>query len=339
MNGTSTKVDKKLLKLGARKRAHVTPWSIVGMIFLTLVALLFLYPLVWMMDGSFRPMIEMFNLPPKFLQFVAAPSEKDKVDFTDKYKLSHNDAEPPKEAVDQFVKENTHLTFPSFKSYSFDNYIKAFTTWHIGTSLLMSFIVTVGGVLFTLLITSLCAYAFAYLKFPMKGFWFLFAMATMMLPGTTMIPAYYKLMNLLHLSNNLLCLILPAGISAYGVFLLRQFYIKLPYSLIESARIDGASHIKIWWNIILPLSMPALAALSIFQFQAIWNDFMFPMILLRDENLFTIPVTLKLMDSVNYNKPYDAIMATGFLFSLIPIIFFLLFQRFFIEGLSGGVKK
>jgi len=89
---------------------------------------------------------------------------------------------------------------------------------------------------------------------------------------------------------------------------------------------------------VLPLSKPALAALSIYQFRGIWNDFLYPMILLRDDKLFTIPVRIKLMDSVNFNKPYDAIMATGFLFSLIPIVIFLIFQRYFIEGLSGGVK-
>ncbi len=160
-----------------------------------------------------------------------------------------------------------------------------------------------------------------------------------MLPTITQIPSYYKLMSTLRLTNTLLGLILPSAISAMGVFLLRQYYIKLPFSLIESAIVDGASHFRIWWSIVLPLSKPALAALSIFQFREIWNNFLYPIILLRDEKLFTIPVKIKVMDSVNFNKPYDAIIATGLLFSLVPIIVFLIFQRYFIAGLSGGVKE
>ena len=86
----------------------------------------------------------------------------------------------------------------------------------------------------------------------------------------------------------------------------------------------------------LPLSRPALSALAIYQFRYIWNDFLIPMLILREESIFTLPIKLQLMDSSNFNKPYGAIIATGFVSALIPIIFFLIFRRQFIEGFAGG---
>ncbi len=292
---------ERVIARSKRKHINVTWGQILGIILLCMVALIFIYPLLWLLDSSFRPMIEIFNLPPKFLTF------------------------------------DSH--WPYWASYSLNNYLRAFREFNIMTAFLMSLIVTISGVTLTLLLTSLCGYAFAFLRFPLKNFWFYLCLFTIMLPTTTMISPNYKLMLNLGLLNNLLSIIIPPACSAWVVFLMRQFYIKLPYSLIESATMDGAGHFRIWWSIILPLSWPALAAVSIFQFRVFWNDFLYPIVFLRSENIWTIPVKIKAMDSFNYNKPYDAIMATGFLFSLIPVVLFLIFQRHFIEGLSGGVKK
>jgi ABC-type glycerol-3-phosphate transport system permease component len=153
-----------------------------------------------------------------------------------------------------------------------------------------------------------------------------------------MLSPYFKLIIALHLRNNLLGLILPSSIMAVGVFLMRQFYIKLPYSFIESAKIDGASHFRIWWNIILPLSAPALAVLSIMQFRNVWNDFLIPLIVLKDTPLFTVPLAVAALEANNIDRVPDLIMATSLMFVLVPVIVFLIFQRYFIEGLSGGIK-
>ncbi|MBN1959795.1 MAG: carbohydrate ABC transporter permease [Deltaproteobacteria bacterium] len=281
------------------KLGRLTPIQLVGITILCIIAAFYLYPLFWMFDSSFRPATDIFQFPPVLFQHF----------------------------------------FKAIQDYSLQSFKTAIVDWNVLLSFLMSVIVTVGGILGTLLVCSLCAYAFAYLEFPGRSGLFILILGTMMLPATTMVVPFYKVISTLGLSDNLLALILPAAMSAFGVFLLRQFYIKIPRALMESARIDGASHIRIWWNVIIPLSRPALAALSIVQFRTLWNDFLNPMIILKSDTLFTLPVKIQVMDSQHFNKPYDAIIATGFLTALVPMIFFMIFQRQFIEGLTGGMKE
>lgn len=272
----------------------------IGLVLLVALAAVYLYPLVWMFDASFRPSIEIFQVPP--------------VLFT----------EPP---------------WDTLRSYSLDSFVTAFSEWNVGTSFLISLLVTLVGIVLTLLICSLCAYAFAFLDFHGKNAAFMLILGSMMLPLVTMIVPLYKVLSSIGLTNNLFGIILPYSASAFGVFLLRQYYIKIPKALLESAQIDGCRHLLTWWHIVLPTARPALAALAIVQFRLIWNDFLIPMIVLRSENLFTLPIKIQLMDSQNFSKPYDVIIASGFITAAIPLVFFLIFQRQFIEGLSGGVKE
>lgn len=272
----------------------------IGIAFLTLLALAYLYPLFWMFDSSFRPAIEIFQVPPIF--FTGPPWE-------------------------------------TLKSYSLNSFISALSDWGVGWSFFISIFVTLVGIVLTLLVCSLCAYSFAFLDFPGKQAAFMIILGSMMLPLMTMIVPYYKVLSTVGLTNNLFGIILPYSASAFGVFLLRQYYIKIPKALLESAQIDGCKHLRTWWHIVLPTARPALAALAIVQFRLIWNDFLVPMIVLRDENLFTLPIKIQLMDSQHFNKPYDVIIASGFITALIPLVFFLVFQRQFIEGLTGSLKE
>jgi len=226
----------------------------------------------------------------------------------------------------------------SFASYSWASFSRAISEFNVLTTLTNSLIVAVAAISLTLFVCSLCAFAFAYMQFPGKNFFFMMILATMMLPSVTMLVPYYQVVRSIGLTNNLAGVFIPYAASAFGVFMLRQYFIKLPASLIEAAKIDGASWVKIWWGIIMPLSKPALAALTIIQFRLVWNDFLNPILILKDETLFTLPIRLQAMDSTNFNVPYDAIMATGLITALIPVTIFLLFQRQFIEGLTGGVK-
>ncbi len=291
---TSSARNRRAGKLGG-----LTPLQGLGVVFLCLVGVVYLYPLFWLADASFRPAVEIFQFPPLiFRDFLRGVTE-----------------------------------------YTLGSYVLALGKWHVGWSFGVSVFVTLCGIALTLLVCSLAAYAFAYLEFPGRKFWFAFILGTLMLPMGTMIAPFYELIRRLHLSNTLAAVILPYAISAFGVFLLRQYYIKIPRSFMESAKVEGASHLRIWWSIILPLSRPALAALAIVQFRIIWNDFLFPMIILRSDTLYTLPIRVQVMDSVNFNKPYEALIATGFITALIPMIFFLIFQRQFIEGLAGGMKE
>jgi len=273
--------------------------GVFGVILLCAIGIIYLYPLFWLCDSSFRPAVDIFQIPPVLFK------------------------EPLRAISD----------------YTLSSFITAFVDWNVGWSFLVSVIVTFSGIFLTLLVCSLCAYAFAYLEFPGKNFLFFIILGTMMLPMATMLAPYFKVIMTVGLNNNLLGLIIPYAISAFGVFLLRQFYIKIPRGLIESAKIDGAGHLKIWWYVIVPLSRPAMAALAIIQFRQIWNDFLMPMIILKNDLLYTLPVKIQVMDSQNFNKPYDAIITTGFITALVPMIFFLIFQKQFIQGLTGGIKE
>jgi len=272
--------------------------KIIGYTLLSFVALLAMLPLLWLLDGSFRPKVEIFNVPPVF--FVTY--------------------------------------FKSFSSYSFASFIKAINDWNAHIALWNSVVVTVSGIILTLLVCSLCAFAFSFMRFPGRNTIFVAVLATMMLPTGTMVAASYLILLKLHLTNTLAGIVIPYAGSAYGVFLMRQYFIRLPFSFLEAAIVDGAGYVRVWWQIVVPLAKPALAALGILQFRTIWNDFLMPMIVLRDDTLHTLTIKLQVMQSVNFNVPYDAIMATGFITALVPIIFFLFFQRQFIEGLAGGIK-
>jgi putative chitobiose transport system permease protein len=273
--------------------------KIVGLSVLFLICIIYIMPLIWLFDSSFRPMIEIFQIPPMFIK----------------------------------------KGISSFSSYSLNSFINAFTHWGVFLSLINSILVTTSTIILTMIICSLASYAFAFYDFPGKNIIFYLILATMMLPLVTMIAPYYKVLQKLGLTNNLLGLIIPYSASALCVFLLRQFFINIPRSLIEAGTLDGAGKLRIWGQIIMPLSKPAIAALSIIQFREVWNDFLIPMIVLRNDNLFTLPIKLQLMDSQTFNKPYDAIIATGFITTIIPVVFFLIFQRQFINGLTGGVKQ
>ncbi|NLY76071.1 MAG: carbohydrate ABC transporter permease [Firmicutes bacterium] len=291
-------INKLVIETTKKPGQRLTIWGFIGYLVLISGAFLCLAPLLWLADSSFRPRIEIFSMPPVILQ------------------------KPIWEA---------------FSSYTLQTFGEALAL-RADLSFFNSVYVTVFSVLLTLLVCSLAAYAFAFLKFPGRNFLFFFSISTMMLPTMTLLAAYFKVIQTVGLYNNILGIIIPYAGSAMGIFLLRQYYIRIPYSLYEAAVVDGANKFYIWWNIVIPLSKPALSALAIYQFRYIWNDFLVPMLILRDERIFTLPIKLQLMDSFNFNKPYGAIIATGFVSALIPIVFFLIFRRQFIEGFTGGVK-
>jgi ABC-type glycerol-3-phosphate transport system permease component len=271
-----------------------------GVLVLCAIGLVYLYPLFWLADSAFRPAVEIFQYPMLIFR--------------------------------DFQRGITEYTLGSMK-------LALNPPWRVSSWFAVSVFVTLLGIALSLLVSSITAYAFAYLEFPGRRILFAFILATLMLPLTTMISPGFALIVSLGLYKSLWAVILPYSISAFGVFLLRQYYIKIPRSFMESAKVEGASHLRIWWSIIVPLSRPALAALAIVQFRAIWNDFLFPLIVLDTEKGRTLPIAIKVMDSQNFNKPYEGIIAAGFLTAAVPMLFFLIFQRQFIEGLAGGIKE
>jgi multiple sugar transport system permease protein len=192
--------------------------------------------------------------------------------------------------------------------------------------------------LLQLFTSSFAGYAFAKLKFKGKDILFLAYIASIAVPWQTYMIPQFIMMRSMHLVDTHLALILLQAFTAFGVFLMRQFFISIPDDILDAARIDGLSEFGIYFRIMLPLSKPALATLTITTVVFVWNDFMGPLIYLNSESLKTIQLGLRMFIQ-QYSSDYALIMAAS-LVSLIPvIILFLAFQRFFVEGIaSTGVK-
>ncbi|MCP1428161.1 multiple sugar transport system permease protein [Microbacterium foliorum] len=186
---------------------------------------------------------------------------------------------------------------------------------------------------------SFAAYGFARIRFPGRDALFLVYIGTIAVPWQSyMIPQFILLSNL-KVSNTLWAIILLQAFGAFGVFLMKQYYETIPEELSEAARLDGLSEYGIWRRIMLPLSVPALASLTLLTFVNTWNDYLGPLIYLRDPDLWTIQLGLKSFASNLYDTNY-ALLFAGLTISVIPIaVIFLLGQKYFIEGLAtSGLK-
>lgn len=203
---------------------------------------------------------------------------------------------------------------------------------------LNSFKIAVTVTLIQLFTCSFAAYAFSKIRFPGRDQIFLCYLGTLMVPfQVTMIPLFIIMKNL-HLLDTHMSLILMSAFSAYGVFLLRQFYMGIPDELCEAAKLDGCGHFMIYSKIMLPNIKPAMATLGIFTFLGQWNDFLAPLIFLKTKSILTIPLGLKMFVS-EYNVEFGKMMA-GTSIALIPVIVvFFIGQKYFVEGIAmTGVK-
>ena len=208
-----------------------------------------------------------------------------------------------------------------------------FARWYLN-SILVAVAVTLGQVT-----TSACAaYAFARLRFPGRDKVFLGYLGTMMIPGAvTMIPNFI-LMRLLGALDSYFALIVPAMFSAYGTFMLRQFFMSIPRDLEEAATIDGCGLMGIFTTIILPLSKPALATLTIFTFMSTWQSFYWPLIMTSEDSMKTLP--LGLLTFMGLHSTQWTLLMAGSLMMIVPlIIVFVLGQKWFISGIQLGALK
>ena len=189
-----------------------------------------------------------------------------------------------------------------------------------------------------LLTSSFAAYSFAKLNFRHKKGLFLAYIATIAMPWQVYMVTQFIMMRKMGLNDKLTAIICLQAFSAFGVFMMKQFYEGIPDDLCEAARIDGMSEYKIYASIMLPLSKPALSTLTIFTFVATWNDYLGPLIYLKSQDKKTIQLGLKMFIS-QYSSDYGLIMA-GSVLSLIPVlIVFLILQKYFVEGVaSTGLK-
>lgn len=203
---------------------------------------------------------------------------------------------------------------------------------------LNSVIVAVVWVVARAFTAALAGYAFARMDFFGKEVIFVLVLSTMMIPGIVTIVPKFIILKELHLVNTYGALTVPFMADAFGIFLMKQFFESIPAELEEAARVDGASRYRMFWQIVLPNAMPAVTALSIFSFQGSWNAFLEPLIFISNQDLFTLPLGLAYFKQANYTE-WPTLMAIAVITTLPMAVFYLIFQRWFVEGqVSSGIK-
>jgi multiple sugar transport system permease protein len=287
------------MKLSLATRAALHVLLIAG-------AITMILPFLWMLSTSLKPESEIFRFPPNW--------------------------------------------FPNLWKWA--NYSEAMNAAPFGRYFVNTAIYAAAITLSNLLLCSMAAYAFARLRFRGRNILFILTLGTMMVPGqVTMVPVFILLKRwpLMGgngwlgigghgLLNSYTGLILPGAVGAFGIFLLRQFFMTLPRDLEDAARIDGCSEIGIYWRIILPLSAPALATLGIFTFTAAWNEFLWPLLIMSKDSMKTLQIGLQVFQT-QYTTRWDLLMAGTVVVTLPVLVIFLLGQRYFTRGIAlSGMK-
>lgn len=287
---------------GARRKLFHLPIYVV----LILGGVLFAAPFAWLISASFQTSGDIFSWPPKW------------------------------------IPENP----------TFDGYIQFFTETDAARWFLNSAFVATSVTVLQLFFNSLAAYVFAKRRFPGRDIIFVVFLATMMVPPqVTMIPNYLILQHMPLFGGNDIFgqgghgmldsywgLILPGAVSAFGIFLLRQFMLGIPDDLLDAARIDGANEFTVYARVVLPLCRPVLAATAIFTFMAAWEDFLWPLIIMSDPEKFTAPLGLALFVQKNQTD-WGLLLAGSVIASLPMVIIFIIFQRQFVQGIAmSGMK-
>lgn len=261
-------------------------------------------PFVWMVFGSFKPRHEVEEV-----HFVP----RQQWEF-DNYKILL------RLAPDKFTGELLPIQFGKWYFNS------------IFTALAITFL--------QLLTSAMAAYSFSRIEWPGRDRLFFLYLATMMIPGVVLMIPNFQIMVSFRMVNTYAGLIIPAAFSAFGTFLLRQFMMSIPPSLDEAARIDGANHWQVFWDVIVPLSRPGLVTLAIFTLLGAYQSFFWPLVMLKDDFLFTLPIGMMNLDSTyGYGRQTELILAATVL-NIIPlVIIFVLAQKALIRGIQLGAVK
>ena len=218
------------------------------------------------------------------------------------------------------------------------NFIDTWNVFGLARAFLNSVLVAIATVGLNILLSSMAAYPLARLKFPGSQVVFYIILSTLMIPFQLyMIPLFITVCKM-GLHDRLLAIVLQGSVSAFGIFLIRQYYMTIPNDLEEAARIDGAGEFSIWWRIMFPLTKPAIAALAIFVFVANWSNFLWPLIIIESPEKFTLPLAVAKLSGAFIDK--TQYIAAGSVIAVAPIIILFFFlQRFFIGGMTLGAVK
>lgn len=232
------------------------------------------------------------------------------------------------------------LTFDiDVDALSLDNYVMLFTDsglyfrWFLN-----SVVLTVVQVAGTLLVSSFVAYGFAMYNFTGKNAWFFAVLLLMTVPFEIMMLPLFVMVNDFGLANSYSVVVVPFLAASVTIFFFRQYFLGIPKELLEAGRVDGVTEFGIFFKIVLPIAKPALAAMAILNGMVIWNNFLWPLLVLRSAEKFTLPIGLNTLLTPHANN-YELLIIGSF-FSLLPVlVLFFLFQRFFVAGMTAGALK
>jgi multiple sugar transport system permease protein len=302
-----------------QRRSLKNSWQSKLVIYLILapIAILFVAPFAWLISASFQPLSTIFHNPPTWI-----PDNPTLEGYQGFLNVGH---------LTEAQQGQGHGEWRWFANSAFVA---------ISITILQTFF------------SALCAYCFAKRQFPGRNVIFVLFLSTMMVPGyVTLIPNYIIIQHIPFFGGNdwmgngghgwldsYYGLIMPGIVSAFSIFLIRQYMLSIPDELLDAARIDGAGEFRIFWSVVLPLCKPALAATAIFTFQGAWEDFFWPLIIMSDNDKLTAPVGLALF--VVQNRTSWNLLFAGSVIATIPMILvFVIFQRQFVQGIAlTGVK-
>ena len=223
-------------------------------------------------------------------------------------------------------------------SVTFSHYGDLFTRLNLGRYLFNSALIAFTVTAISLVINSMAGYAFAKLRFRGRDRAFRILSLGLVLPVQVAMLPLFLLMKNLHLINTYWGVIIPGMASIFGIFLIRQYALSIPDDMLDAARIDGASELRIYWSVVVPGILPILATLAIWTFLATWNDFMWPLIVLSDESHYTLPVALANLSGEHVQD--TELMMAGSVLTVIPVLaVFLFLQRYYIQGVMAGSVK
>lgn len=268
--------------------------KIISWLIILITAMAAIFPLVWMILGSFKKNNEVFAIPLRF--------------------------------------------FPT--SWQFENYEQIFNdpSQPFGQAMLSTLTVAVLAVLLSLFVNTMAGYAFARTEFYGKSFLWVYCIVTMFIPGLTIMLTSFLVVNALRMLNTMAVLILPGLASGYNIFFFRQFFLNMPVSLEDAARIDGAGRFMIYWRIYIPMSVAPMVVLGAGVFMGYWNSFLWPSLTVNDPKLMQIMQIIRSMRSV-YSTNYGAVMAATAIAIIPPLLLFFVFQKYIVQGVVlSGIK-
>lgn len=279
-NGSRTAVSRP-----RRARSKVTLG--ISQALLTVVALLFMMPIIWMVLSALKSGGEVFTVPPR--------------PFGDKLR--------------------------------FGNFTEAWNFLPFGRFILNTLFVAAAGTLITLVASAMSAYAFARLHFRARESLFVLYLSTLIVPQEVIVIPMFLIMQQLGWVNSYKALILPWAFTAFGTFLLRQFFLTIPIELEEAAKIDGAGHFRILRSIIAPIAAPAFAVLAVFTFISYWNSFLWPLIIINDTSQMTVPLGLQLFLGQQAQR-WELLMAAATISMIPTVLLVLALQKYLVRGIA-----